>query len=158
MATGKKKSKSSGRKSVLLKTGVYPKSKVDFSKIYSAFVSDLGKNSGSAMSFLGVSRLEGADGKRQVKALVMEAYEEHANRMLQRICDEVRQKYELNRIEIIHALGSFKPGEPVVIVMLSSARRVASFDALREAVERYKKEPALFKQEVYPDGSTHWIH
>ena len=60
--------------------------------MYSNFVSDLGKNSGSAMSFLGVSRSESADGSRNVKALVMEAYEEHANRVLQKICDEVKRK------------------------------------------------------------------
>jgi molybdopterin synthase catalytic subunit len=140
-----------------LDTGVYPKSKVDFANIYADFVSDLGENSGSAMSFLGVSRLESADGKTDVKALVMEAYEEHANRVLRKICEEVKRKYDLNRIKIVHALGSFKPGEPVVIVLLSSRRRVASFEALREAVERYKKEPALFKKEVYPDNTTHWI-
>ena len=146
------------RRSSILKTGVYPKKQVDFEKIYSSFVSDLGKNSGSAMSFLGVSRSESADGSRNVRALVMEAYAEHANKVLRKICDETKRKYGLNRIEIIHALGSFKPGEPVVIVILSSPRRVASFEALREAVERYKKEPALFKQEIYPDGTTNWIH
>ena len=137
---------------------MYPKDQVDFENIYSSFLSDLGKNSGSAMSFLGVSRRESADGSRNVKSLVMEAYAEHANKVLQKICYETKRKYDLNRIKIIHALGSFKPGEPVVIVILSSPRRVASFAALREAVERYKKEPALFKQEVYPDGTTRWIH
>src|SRR5271157_5627989 len=119
------KSSKKATKTLALKTGVYPKSRVDFTKIYSSFVKDLGKSSGSAMSFLGVSRSESADGSRNVRALVMEAYEEHANRVLQKICDEVRRKYSLNKIEIIHALGSFKPGEPVVIVMLSSSRRVA---------------------------------
>jgi len=58
---------------------------------------------------------------------------------------------------IVHALGSFSAGEPVVMVIVASARRNQGFLALRDAVERYKKEPALFKKEVYRDGSSSWI-
>ncbi|HZW54746.1 MAG TPA: molybdenum cofactor biosynthesis protein MoaE [Nitrososphaerales archaeon] len=140
-----------------LETGVYRKSKVNFAKAYASFISTIDANSGSAVSFLGTARLESADGKRTISALVMESYAEHANRVLRKICSEVKKKYGLNEIIIVHALGRFKPGEPVVLVALSSPRRRASFDALKEAVERYKKEPALFKQEVYPDGTSRWI-
>ena len=138
-------------------TGVYPKREVNFGKIYADFISRLNTSSGSAVTFLGIARRESADGKRNVAALVMESYAEHANRMLRKICAEVKRKYTLNQIIIVHALGRFRPGEPVVLVALSSPRRKASFSALREAVERYKKEPALFKQEIYPDGSARWI-
>jgi molybdopterin synthase catalytic subunit len=140
-----------------LATGVYPKAAVDFGKIYSEFVSNLGPNTGSATSFLGVSRRESADGKKSIRELIMESYERHANRVLKLICSEVKKKYQLNQITIIHALGSFRPGEPVVFVGISSPRREQSFKALREAVERYKKEPALFKQEIYSDGTSKWI-
>jgi molybdopterin synthase catalytic subunit len=45
----------------------------------------------------------------------------------------------------------------VVLVLVASPRRKQGFVALRDAVERYKKEPALFKKEVYEDGSSSWI-
>ncbi|MCL4518926.1 MAG: molybdenum cofactor biosynthesis protein MoaE [Thaumarchaeota archaeon] len=138
-------------------TGVHPKKQIDFGVVYAKFTSNLKENTGSVTSFLGVARSESADGKRKTKYLVMESYEEHANRVLERICSQTKRKYRLNDIGIFHALGRFKPGEPVVLVMVSSPRRDASFKALREAVERYKKEPALFKQEVYADGSSAWI-
>lgn len=141
----------------LLETGVYPKSKVDFGRIYSNFLSKISPNTGCVTSFLGVARKESADGSREVKALVMESYEKHANRTLRRICEETKRRYRLNGIIIIHSLGKFKPGEPIVLVAVSAPRRDVSFKALREAVERYKKEPALFKQEIYPDGSSLWM-
>ncbi|MDG6994918.1 MAG: molybdenum cofactor biosynthesis protein MoaE [Nitrososphaerota archaeon] len=138
-------------------TGVYPKKSINFGSVYTKFISGLGSNTGSVTSFLGVARSESARGKRKTKYLVMESYKEHANRVLNRICAEVKAKYKLNDIVIVHALGRFTPGQAVVLVMVSSSRRDASFRALREAVERYKKEPALFKQEIYVDGSSAWI-
>ncbi|MDG6997629.1 MAG: molybdenum cofactor biosynthesis protein MoaE [Nitrososphaerota archaeon] len=138
-------------------TGVYPKKQLKFGSVYSKFISNLNVNTGSVTSFLGVARSESADGEKKTMFLVMESYEEHANRVLKRICAETKTKYKLNDIGIFHALGKFKPGEPIVLVMVSSPRRNASFKALREAVERYKKEPALFKQEIYSDGSSSWI-
>ena len=140
-----------------MQSGVFPKEDLSFGKIYTDFIQELGRNTGSVTSFLGVARLESADGKKKIRFLHMEAYEKHANSVLGKICKEVRKKHKLNNIIIVHALGNFSPGEPVVMVLVSSPRRRESFRALSEAVERYKKEPALFKQEIYPDGSSNWI-
>jgi molybdopterin synthase catalytic subunit len=136
---------------------VYQKSKVNFGKIYSDFLTSLGENTGAATTFLGVARRESADGTKKIRALVMESYADHANRALSEICDSIKNKFKLNGAIIVHALGSFRPGEPVVMVAVSSPRRDASFYALSEAVERYKKEPAIFKKEIYVDGTSAWI-
>jgi len=77
--------------------------------------------------------------------------------VLNKICAETKKKYRLTEILIVHALGSFSAGEPVVMVIVASPRRNKGFMALREAVERYKKEPALFKKEIYRDGTSSWI-
>ncbi len=138
-------------------TGVYPKPKLNFTNVYSDFLSELGENTGASTLFLGVARRESADGRKKIKFLVMESYEAHANRALANICSSIKKKYGLNSALIVHALGSFKPGEPVVMVAVASPRRDSSFRALREAVERYKKEPAIFKKEIYADGTTAWI-
>ncbi|HYB03571.1 MAG TPA: molybdenum cofactor biosynthesis protein MoaE [Nitrososphaerales archaeon] len=121
------------------------------------FIESLPRNTGSVLSFLGVARLESADGRRKIESLVIESYERHANAILQKIAEETRKKYALTKILIVHALGSFSAGEPVVLVLVASSRRKQGFDALKDAVERYKKEPALFKKEVYGDGSSSWI-
>jgi molybdopterin synthase catalytic subunit len=136
---------------------VYPKSKLDFGKIYTSFIRNLESNTGSVTSFLGVARLESADGKKRIKYLVIESYEKHANQILNKIADETKKKYRLTAILIVHGLGRFSPGQPVVMVLVASPRRVEAFSALREAVERYKKEPALFKKEIYAGGASSWI-
>jgi molybdopterin synthase catalytic subunit len=140
-----------------VKTGVYPKSHVNFGRLYSDFVTKMSSDTGCVTSFLGVARKESADGSKKITALVMESYEKHANKVLRDICAETKKKFNINHIVIVHALGRFGPGEPVVLVALSAPRRDVAFKALREAVERYKKEPALFKQEIYSDGSSIWI-
>ena len=118
---------------------------------------NLGSNTGSVLSFLGVARLESADGKKKIKSLVIESYEKHANAMLKKICIEVKRKYSLTDILIVHGLGTFSAGDSVVLVLVASPRRSLGFQALRDAVERYKREPALFKKEVYRDGRSSWI-
>jgi molybdopterin synthase catalytic subunit len=141
-----------------LKNGVYPKKMLDFGEVYSQFIANLPKNTGSATSFLGVARLESADGKRKIKRLYMESYEDHANPIFDKICGEIKRKYNLTDIQIVHAVGNFRPGEAVVLVLVASPRRAQAYKALEEAVERYKKEPALFKKEVYADSTSAWIH
>lgn len=88
---------------------------------------------------------------------MIESYEKHATSVLQNICTEVQKKYSLNNILIVHGTGEFTAGEPVVLVLVASPRRTQGFEALGNAVERYKKEPALFKKEIYEDGSSAWI-
>ena len=140
-----------------ISTGVYPKTKLNFGKIYESFSSNLSPNTGSVTSFLGVARLESADGKRRINSLVIESYERHANQILNKIARETKAKFSLTDILIVHGLGRFYPGQPVVLVIVASPRRVEAFSALREAVERYKKEPALFKKEIYRGGASLWI-
>ncbi len=140
-----------------LRSGVYPKEELDFASVNKQFIENLPRNTGSVLSFLGVARLESADGTRKIQSLVIESYERHANSVLQKIAEESRKKYSLTDILIVHGLGSFAAGELVVLVLVASSRRKLGFNALRDVVERYKKEPALFKKEVYPDGTSSWI-
>ena len=70
-----------------------------------------------------MARLESASGKKKIRYLVMEAYEKHANKILSKICNELKKKYNLTNILIVHALGKFGPGDPVVMVLVASPRR-----------------------------------
>ena len=88
----------------------------------------------------------------------MESYEEHANRTINQICKEVNKKFKTNFVTICHFIGEFETGEPIVFAAVGGKHRKESFLALEEAVERYKKEPALFKKEVYLDGTQKWMN
>jgi molybdopterin synthase catalytic subunit len=45
----------------------------------------------------------------------------------------------------------------VVVAAAAGTGRDETFAGLRKAVERYKREPALFKKEVYVDGTEAWL-
>jgi len=111
---------------------------------------------GAVALYIGVTRAQSRDG-REVEMLEIEAYEENANLEIDRICREVKEKHGVAYVGIWHLQGRFKPGEPLVLVVAAGGHREQVIKALHEAIERYKKEPALFKKEVYVDGMHLWI-
>lgn len=141
----------------LPRPGVYNGDELRISELLLELSRIYGSGSAGAVAiFLGVARRESKTGK-EVKYIEIEAYEENANLEINKICREVAEKHGAAYVGIWHLQGRFNPGEPVVLVAVTARHRASAFNALREAVERYKKEPALFKKEVYTDGSYVWI-
>jgi molybdopterin synthase catalytic subunit len=110
--------------------------------------------------FIGVVRGETLQGEK-VERLQIEAYEEKANQVLGKICDELVQKPGIVNVQIHHLLGEFNIGDDLVYVAVAGAHRTNVFPVLREAVERYKSEAPVFKKEhtVSSDGraSEYWV-
>jgi molybdopterin synthase catalytic subunit len=141
----------------LPRTGVYRKGELDLIEVLRSLSAVYSEGSvGAVATFLGVARSTSSDGKEVVE-VYMEAYVENAARELNRIVRECVEKYSLRFAGIWHLLGSFSPGEPIVLVAALGPRRKEVFAALREMVERYKREPALFKRETFKDGTHRWV-
>lgn len=141
----------------VIDSGVYAKGTIEISSFINELLSeDSTKDVGAIMTFIGIVRETGKDEKK-ITRLEMEAYEEHASIKIRRICDEIKEKYKLSLVRIYHFVGIFEIGEPLVFVLVAGKSRNQTYPALREAVERYKTEPAVFKKEVYIDGSHSWI-
>ena len=96
--------------------------------------------------FIGVARGETLEGEK-VEKLTMQAYEEKANEVLEKICRELAEKKGITDVQIHHLLGEFDVGEDLVYVSVSGSHRNEVFSVLREAVERYKSEAPVFKRE-----------
>jgi molybdopterin converting factor subunit 1 len=109
---------------------------------------------GAIVTFTGAVR-DHARG-RQVSALDYEAYAPAAEKMLERIAGEIRDRWGLERIAIIHRTGLLNVGEASVVISISSAHRDAAFDACRYAIERLKEIVPIWKKEFYQDGDA-WI-
>ncbi|GBC74741.1 Molybdopterin synthase catalytic subunit [archaeon HR06] len=138
----------------MLPPGVYKKGSIDFLDIYREVITSLPREAGSVLTFIGVTK---AFGLKEVKKLEMESYEELANSAIAEICKEVEEKYNVFLVRIYHLIGEFEVGEPLVFVVVVSRSRKEGLDALKEAIERYKSEPALWKKEIYLDDSYQWI-
>jgi len=135
---------------------VYPKREFNLLDVISGFLREVSPNDGAVASFIGLVKGVSDLGK-DVSEIEVESYVEHATPTIKRICEEVRAKYGVSRVLIYHLMGRFEVGEPLVLVLVSGRSRSGVFPALQEAVERYKREPALFKKEVFVDGESRWV-
>ncbi|MEM0054113.1 MAG: molybdenum cofactor biosynthesis protein MoaE [Nitrososphaeria archaeon] len=142
----------------MIKSGIYPKSSVDLLQLVSKIQKDIKDSEvGAIITFLGVSKEKSTVSDKKVKSVIIEAYKDEADKIIEKICSDLKSKYSLNSISIIHLEGEFLPTEPIVTVIVAAESREQAFKAIMEAIERYKKEPPIFKKENYTDGSSQWI-
>jgi molybdopterin synthase catalytic subunit len=118
------------------------------------------EKAGAIALFIGVARGETLSGEK-VQKLTLEAYEEKANEVLAKICDDLSQKPGIADVQIHHLLGEFNVGEDLVYVLVAGSHRTDVFPVLQEAVERYKSEAPIFKKERVIDAkgsvTEHWV-
>ena len=109
------------------------------------------EKAGAIALFIGVARGETLE-KEEVQKLTLEAYEEKANEILAKICDDLSKKPGIVDVQIHHLLGEFNVGEDLVYVSVAGSHRTDVFPVLGEAVERYKSEAPIFKKERVIDA------
>lgn len=121
-----------------------------------------GKNfekAGAIGLFIGVVR--GETDREKVDKLTLEAYDEKANDVLTKICDELTDEPGIVDVQIHHLTGEFKVGDDLVYVAVAGSHRNDVFPVLRTAVERYKSEAPIFKKERVVDSkgsaSEYWV-
>jgi len=112
-------------------------------------------NIGAHDIFLGQVRGDLIDGKL-VKAIEYTAYQDMADKELERIREEMIHKYKLTCAHIHHSLGTIETGEICLFVLVSSTHRKAAFEACQEMVELIKKDVPIFGKELFDDGSHKW--
>lgn len=111
-------------------------------------------DAGAIVTFTGTVR-DHARGM-SVTALDYEAYAPAAEKMLERIAGEIRERWGLERVAIVHRTGLLAVGEASVVIAISSTHREAAFDACKYAIERLKQIVPIWKKEFYADGAI-WI-
>jgi len=115
---------------------------------------------GAVALFIGVVRGETKHGA-SVKRLQLEAYDEKADEVLEKICKDLQSKKGVVDVQIHHLTGEFEQGEDLVYVLVAGGHRQNVFPVLQEAVERYKKEAPIFKKEYAKDMKgavkSYWV-
>lgn len=109
---------------------------------------------GAAVLFVGTVR-EWTKGRRTVR-LEYEAYPEMARRELQRIGQEIEERWPGARAAISHRTGLLEIGEASVVIAVATPHRADAFDACRHAIERLKQIVPIWKKEVWEDGEE-WM-
>ncbi|TGL75968.1 molybdenum cofactor biosynthesis protein MoaE [Leptospira jelokensis] len=109
---------------------------------------------GGFVMFTGIVR-DTNEGK-SVTHLEYEAYSELANKMIQDIILDAKEKWVLEYADCIHRLGKLVVGEIAVIVSTGSVHRDEAYQANRYIIDRVKHEVPIWKKETYIDGSSEW--
>ncbi len=141
-----------------VKSGIYEKDEISLSNIiFSLKNHPKIKEAGSILTFTGIVRNTSKNGK-SIRNLEINAYEELANKSINKICKEIKEIPGIVDIIIVHFKGVFDIKDELVHVIVASSHREEGFKALKLAVEKYKKEIAVWKKEVFSDGSSEWVH
>ena len=110
---------------------------------------------GAIVLFHGVVRNRALSG-RQVTHLDYEAYPEMAEEKMSEIGREIKKRYDVKQVAIVHRVGRLALGEASVVIAVSSARRRSAFEASEYAIDRLKEIVPIWKKEIGPDGQS-WV-
>jgi molybdopterin synthase catalytic subunit len=107
---------------------------------------------GAVVVFDGIVRNH--SGGRATLYLDYEAYEPMALGKMREIGAEIRRKFPIHRIALVHRLGRLEIGETSVFIAISSPHRRAAFDACRQAIDTLKRTVPIWKKEYFADGAV----
>jgi molybdopterin synthase catalytic subunit len=103
--------------------------------------------------FVGVVR--GQTEARETLYLEYEAYPEMAETELQRIGEEIRQRWRtIREVAIVHRIGRLHIGDIIVVIAVSSAHRQELFEATHYAIDRLKEIVPVWRKEVWAGGEA----
>ena len=126
---------------------------IDAARVLSEVESAL---AGAVVLFLGTTRE--LTGGRRTESLDYECYPEMAQRKLEELERQAREKWDLVHCSIVHRLGHLAVGEASVAVAVSSAHRRAAFEAGQWLIDTLKQVVPIWKKENWADGTTEWVH
>ena len=109
---------------------------------------------GAIVTFQGVVRDNSLG--RKVRYLEYEAYPPMAIAEMERIEEEARRRWTVEKIAITHRLGRLEIGEASVVIAVSSPHRREAIEACHFAIDRLKQTMPVWKKE-YWEGGEIWI-
>ncbi len=114
---------------------------------------------GATSIFVGTVRgITSGDEERVTEYLEYEAFSEMAERKMQQIGDEIKEKWpKVERIIIVQRVGKQYPEDISVVIACNSSHRDSGiFEAAKYGIDRLKQIVPVWKKEVGPDGEE-WI-
>ena len=125
---------------------------IDPSKVLKS-VMDL--EAGGIVLFVGTIRNQ--TGAQRVRSLEYEVYRPMAQRRIGELEQEIRRRWPVKSVTMIHREGKLKIGEVSVAVAVSAPHRREAFDAARYAIEQIKRSFPIWKREQLQGGRYSWV-
>lgn len=111
-------------------------------------------SAGGTVVFIGTIRRKGDRGP--VTGLDYQVYGEMAERRMKKIESEVKKRWPVKKVALVHREGSLAVGDVSVVVAVSSVHRKEAFEACRYAIDRIKSTLPIWKKER-SEPSGRWV-
>lgn len=92
-----------------------------------------------------------------VVSLEYEVYEALLRTQMEKIFDEIKQKWAVHEMAVIQRMGMLKVGDVGIVLCVSSPHRREALDAVSFAIEEFKKKAPVWKKEQTTETSK-WIN
>ncbi|MFA4957325.1 MAG: molybdopterin synthase [Candidatus Methanoperedens sp.] len=115
---------------------------------------NIGK-AGAIGTFTGIVRA--MTGPTRTEFLEFESHGELAQKKIDEICVDLKQKTGIVDVLMHHRTGIIAMGEDIVYIAVAAGHRAELFAVLREAIERLKVEVPIWKKEHTVEGEW-WVH
>jgi len=109
---------------------------------------------GAVASFVGVVRDLNDGG--QVAEMTLEHYPGMTEKALEKIVAEARSRWEIYDALVVHRVGTLKPGDQIVLAVVTGAHRGEAFEACEFLMDYLKTRAPFWKKEATPEGSR-WV-
>ena len=111
---------------------------------------------GAIVTFTGNVRADASPDAAALDALVLEHYPAMTDRQMAAIAAQAWARWPLLGGTVIHRHGRLLPGEPIVLVAITSAHRAAAFEAAEFLMDWMKTRAPFWKREER--GAAHnWV-
>lgn len=111
---------------------------------------------GGISIFLGTTRAERRSDGTNLLALDYDAYHEMAIEQMNKLASEASSRWPIESMTLMHRIGRVEVGQASVLICVACPHRNQSFEACRFLIDELKKSVAIWKKEVWADGTTSW--
>lgn len=110
---------------------------------------------GAQVRFVGTVRNDARHAP--ISHLVLEHFPGVTESEIERIVGLARQRWALQKAQVVHRVGRILVGEDIVVVETASAHRKDAFEANIFIMDYLKTQAPFWKQECFADGTEHWV-
>lgn len=109
---------------------------------------------GAVAAFVGTVR-ERNEGQG-VSGMELEHYPGMTERAIEAMIDAAQARFQIRAVRVIHRVGTLKPQDQIVLVVVTAAHRGEAFQACEFLMDYLKTQAPFWKKEHTPQGSC-WV-
>jgi molybdopterin synthase catalytic subunit len=111
--------------------------------------------SGALVFFIGCVRNNSSNGP--VKGMYYEAYLGMAEEKIIDIENFARNKWNVNKIKVIHRIGELNIGDKSIAIIVSASHSKEALETCQFILSKIKNEVPIWKKEILTNGNTKWV-